>query len=121
MAIYYYDYVMSSSIEFINFVCDQIAPAGSIRHRKMFGEYMIYCDDRPVLLVCDDTVYIKQIPETTAEFSAHNTTAEYGIPYQGARQHYILDIENTALAIDMVRMLARITPLPKSKTRKIIK
>ena len=50
---------MATSPEFIQFVSDQVQPAGNIRYRKMFGEYMLYCDERPVLLVCDDTVYVK--------------------------------------------------------------
>ncbi len=55
---------MASSAEFIEFVYDQVAAAGAVRYRKMFGDYMVYCNDKPVLLVCDDTVYVKQIPET---------------------------------------------------------
>ena len=51
---------MASSPDFIKFVADQVASAGdNIRYRKMFGDYMLYCDDRPVLLICDDTVFVK--------------------------------------------------------------
>lgn len=106
---------MASSAEFIEFVYDQVAAAGAVRYRKMFGDYMVYCDDKPVLLVCDDTVYVKQIPETLTVFAAHGVTPDAGIPYTGARPHYILDIENSDLAVDMTRMLARVLPLPKPK------
>lgn len=106
---------MANSAEFIQFVYDQVATAGAVRYRKMFGDYMVYCDDRPVLLVCDDTVYVKQIPEVLAVFAAHGVTPDAGIPYTGARPHYILDIENSDLAVDMTRMLARVLPLPKPK------
>ncbi len=109
---------MATSAEFIQFVSDQVQPAGNIRYRKMFGEYMLYCDDRPVLLVCDDTVYVKQMPATLNIFATHGVTPDLGTPYDGAKPHYILDIENTDLAIDLVRELARILPLPKSATRK---
>lgn len=106
---------MASSAEFIEFVYDQVAAAGAVRYRKMFGDYMVYCNDKPVLLVCDDTVYVKQIPETLDMFVAHGVTPDVGIPYTGARPHYILDIENSDLAVDMTRMLARVLPLPKPK------
>ncbi|MCM1295094.1 MAG: TfoX/Sxy family protein [Muribaculaceae bacterium] len=109
---------MATSAEFIQFVSDQVQAAGNIRYRKMFGEYMLYCDDRPVLLVCDDTVYVKQMPATLNIFTTHGISPELGIPYNGAKPHYILDIENADLAIDLVRELARILPLPKSATRK---
>ena len=52
---------MASSKEFVDFVCEQISELGDIRYRKMFGEYMVYYKDKPVLMVCDDTVYIKQL------------------------------------------------------------
>lgn len=109
---------MATSTEFIQFVSDQVQAAGNIQYRKMFGEYMLYCDRRPVLLVCDDTVYVKQMPATLNIFAAHGITPELGIPYEGAKPHYILNPENADLAIDLVRELARILPLPKSATRK---
>lgn len=110
---------MATSADFIQFVADQVAAAaGDIRYKKMFGEYMLYADDRPVLLVCDDTVYVKQIPETMAIFAAHGVTPDTGMPYDGAKPHWILDIENTDLAADMVRVLARVIPLPKPKKPK---
>lgn len=107
---------MATSAEFIQFVADQVATAAAdIRYKKMFGEYMLYADDRPVLLVCDDTVYVKQIPAAMAVFSAHGVMPDAGLPYDGAKPHWVLDIENTGLATDMVRELARVTPLPKPK------
>ncbi len=109
---------MATSAEFIQFVSDQVQPAGNVRYRKMFGEYMLYCDDKPVLLICDDTVYVKQIPVVMEIFVAHGITPDSGIPYNGAKPHYILDIENTDLSIDMVRELSRILPLPKPPKRK---
>lgn len=113
---------MASSAEFIKFVAGQVVAAGdNIRYRKMFGDYMLYCDDRPVLLICDDTVYVKQIPETMAIFAMRGVTPDAGIPYKGARPHWILDIENIDLSVDMVRELARVLPVSKPKKKKTIK
>ncbi len=39
---------MASSVEYIEFVCEQIASVGDIRYKKMFGEYMVYVNDKPV-------------------------------------------------------------------------
>ena len=52
---------MATSAEYAAFVCEQIAPYGQVRSRKMFGEYMVYLEDKPVLLVCDNTVYVKKL------------------------------------------------------------
>lgn len=108
---------MSTSPDFMNFVYDQVAGAGNVRYKKMFGEYMLYCDDVPVLLICDDTVYVKQIPAADVVFTAHNITPERGTPYPDAREHYVLDIENSDLTIDMVRELARVLPKPAKKKK----
>ncbi len=110
---------MATSSDFIEFVYDQVATAtDSIRYRKMFGDYMVFSCDKPVLLVCDDTVYVKQIPDALAVFTAHGITPDVGIPYGGARPHYILDIENIDLAIEMVQTLTRVLPMPKPKKKK---
>ena len=37
---------MSCSLDFIEFVCQQIEAVGAIRYRKMFGEYMIYANEK---------------------------------------------------------------------------
>jgi TfoX/Sxy family transcriptional regulator of competence genes len=102
---------MSTREEFIQFVCDQISGCGAVRYRKMFGEYMVYVNDKPILLVCDDTVFVKMhsiLEETMLD-------AERGIPYKGAKEHYILDIDDAEFSQQIVNMLEPITPFPKKK------
>ena len=112
---------MATSVDFIEFVRDQLSSIGDISYRKMFGEYMVYCGIKPVLLVCDDTVFVKQLPEITQKFAECGITPDVGFPYSGAREHYILDIENNDLAVDMVRLLEQILPMPKPKKPKVRK
>lgn len=56
---------MATAPEFAAYVCEQAAGAGSIRSQKMFGEYLVYVDKKPLLLVCDNTVYVKILPSLT--------------------------------------------------------
>ena len=112
---------MATSTDFIQFAADQVATAGDISYKKMFGEYMIYLDGRAVLLVCDDTVYVKQIPAAADVFARHGVTPDVGTPYQGAKPHWVLDIEDGALSIDMVRALAAVMPAPKPRAKKSVK
>jgi len=109
---------MATAKDFIDFASGQIAEAGAVSFKKMFGEYMIYCDGKPVFLVCDNTVYVKMLPEVSALFSDFGITPETGTPYKGAKPHYILDIENGGFSAEMARLLARILPMPKSKSKK---
>ncbi|MCD1653814.1 TfoX/Sxy family protein [Treponema zuelzerae] len=105
---------MSTSVDFIEFAADQAAGTGAVRYRKMFGEYMLYVDDRPLLLVCDNVAYVK-IREETASLLAD---APVGPPYAGAKDHYILDIENRDLVHDVIRALLPVTPIPVKKSKK---
>ena len=105
---------MSTSKEFVEYVCEQIHEVGFLRYKKMFGEYMIYVNDKPILLVCDNTVYIKKL-DCLAELMKEAPTA---IQYPGAKERYILDIENHQLAKEIISILEPITPLPKPKKKK---
>jgi hypothetical protein len=105
---------MATALDYIEYVCEQIYGTGEIRYKKMFGEYMVYVNDKPVLLVCDDTVFTKILPELDALMA----TADKGFPYDGAQEHYILDIDNAELVQEAVGVLLPITPLPKPRKKK---
>lgn len=105
---------MGTTLDYAEFVCEQIQGVGYVRFRKMFGEYMIYVDDKPILLVCDNTVYIKK----HEALQTLMVDADCGFPYQGAKEHYILDIEDVALSRQAIEILLPITPLPKPKKKK---
>lgn len=104
---------MATSIDFIDFVCDQIADSGVVRYRKMFGEYLVYVNDKPILLICNSTVYVKK----HAVLDDLMTTADHGIPYEGSKEHYILDIDDQELSQKVIACLLPITPVPKKKKK----
>lgn len=105
---------MASTPEYIDFVCSQLEGAGVVRSRKMMGDYVIYVDEKCVILACDGQCYVKQVPEI-ADLMAE---AECGYPYDGARLHYILDVEHRSHALAVVRRLAEVLPYPKPKKKK---
>ena len=45
---------MASSPDFVNYICEQLEGLGAVRSRKMFGEYMVYLNDKPVVIICGD-------------------------------------------------------------------
>ncbi len=108
---------MATSQEYVEFVCDQIRGTGLVRYRKMFGEYMVYVNDKPILLVCDNAVFVK--PVEAVREALRN--AEKASPYQGAKEHYVLDIDDREKIRAVVEILERITPLPKPKKPKTCK
>lgn len=104
---------MATDLSFIEYVCEQLHGIGDLRYRKMFGEYMVYLNDKPILTVCDNTVFVKQ----NAEIAELMSGAKTGFPYAGAKLHYILDIDNAEFAKTVAHKLETITPLPKKKKR----
>ena len=103
---------MATTEEYIKFVCERLG-GFNVRYKKMFGDYMVYVDDKPIFLVCDSTVYIKKL-EPLQELMAE---AECGIPYEGSKEHYILDIENDELTRQAVEILVQITKVPVKRKR----
>ncbi len=105
---------MACTLDYIDFVCSQLNGIGEIRTRKMFGDWCIYIDEKPVVLACDNICYVKK----HAEIEDMMSDAECGCPYDGAKEHYILDIEHGDDAKRVVRKLAEVLPYPKKKTKK---
>ena len=81
---------MASSLDFIEFVCSSLKDLGTIRYRKMFGDYMVYVNGKPAVMICDNIAYVKKHPA----ISDFMNEAETGIPYDGAKEHYVLDVEH---------------------------
>lgn len=105
---------MATTKEFIEFVYEQIYGVGEVRYKKMFGEYMMYVNDKPTLLVCDDTVYVK-IHESILEKMQE---AETGFPYKGAKEYYILDIDDKDFCKEIIRDLEPHLQIPKPRKKK---
>ena len=105
---------MASTLGFVEYVMEQLAGVGNMRMRKMFGEYCVYVNEKPIILVCDNQVYIKMIPELAELLK----DAERGPPYDGASERYILDIDDRELAREAIEILERATPVPKPKKKK---
>jgi TfoX/Sxy family transcriptional regulator of competence genes len=108
---------MATNVDFIEYVCGQIGGIGAVRYKKMFGEYMVYVNDKPLLGVCNNMVYVKILPCLDDLM----TDAEKGFPYNGAKEHYILDIDNRELVFAVVSALEPVIPVPKPRKKKVTK
>ena len=102
---------MACSTEFIEFVCEVLAPLGEIRARKMMGDYILYLNEKCVATLSDNNVYVKIHPSINELMK----DAEIGRPYEGAKDHYVLDISDKSLAIKVISDLWNHLPFPKKK------
>lgn len=92
---------MATDLNYIKYVVEQI-DLPEISFKKMFGEYTVYYKAVPVLLVCDDCVFVKILKETSELLGED---CEQGYPYDGAKLHYVLDIDNSDLARQTVMVV----------------
>jgi TfoX/Sxy family transcriptional regulator of competence genes len=110
---------MASDQSFVDYVCEQIAAAGRISHRRMFGEYAVYCDGKVVALVCDNQFFLKP----TAGGRVLLPKLKEGFPYPGAKPWIVVDewLDDDAFVAQLVRVTAAELPMPKAKAAKTAK
>lgn len=58
----------SKQNEFVEFVLEQMASAGQVRVRRMFGGYGIYVAEHFVAIVLNDKLFLKASDSTQPEF-----------------------------------------------------
>ena len=92
---------MASHPDFVDFVADQLREAGTIRSRKMFGEYGLYCDGVFFAVICDDQFFVKITPQGEAAFP----DLAKAPPYKGARDSFLVeDVEDRENMTELVRI-----------------
>jgi TfoX/Sxy family transcriptional regulator of competence genes len=107
---------MATNKETVEYILDQLVPL-PVRARAMFGEYGVYCDEKFVALICDDTLYVKP----TAISDQFFTDADLAPPYRGAKDHYAVSaalLEDRERLREAIARTAELLPVPKKKTAK---
>ena len=106
---------MATEKSFADFVVEQLAEAGIIICRKMFGEYGVYCDGKIVALLCDNRLFIKPT-EAGRAFIGEVVLAP---PYPGAKDYFLIEeqLEDGEWLSHLVRTSAAELPLPKPKKK----
>lgn len=106
---------MASSVEFVEFVVEQLREGGTITYKRMFGEYGIYCNGIYFACICDDRFLVK----VTEAGKALMPECPMGIPYEGGSAMLLIE------ELDDVQFLGQLTretcsqlPLPKPRKKK---
>ncbi|MCL2592002.1 MAG: TfoX/Sxy family protein [Defluviitaleaceae bacterium] len=105
---------MATDIDFVNYLIDQLNGIGVVMSKKMFGEYMVYVNQKPVILVCNNTAYVKMLENIKPYFE----NGETDFPYKGAKEHYILDVDNRETLIEIIKEVEKVSKIPKKKSSK---
>ena len=104
---------MACTQEYIDFICEVLAPLGEVRSRKMMGDYIIYLNEKCVITACDNNAFVKKLDCIAPLMSA----AETGCAYEGAKESYILDFTDQRKAREVISLLWEALPYPKKKKK----
>ena len=103
---------MASTIEFVEYVCEQISGAGIISYKKMFGEFGIYCNAKFIGLICSNQFFLKE----TERARALLTEVIEAHPYTGAKNYFLIDfLEDRVYLSGIIRATYDELPMPKPK------
>ena len=105
---------MASTQSNVDFICEQMAGAGAITWRKMFGEYGVYCDAKFIGVICDDMLFLKPT-KPGREFAPDVTLAP---AYDGAKPSLRIapeQVEDADWLVALVRRTHEALPAKKQK------
>lgn len=106
---------MASTLEYVQFVAEQLNNAGTITYKKMFGEYGLYCDGKFFATVEDNQLYVK-ITKSGKEFMPNATIAS---PHEGATYFLISELDDKEFLKNLTLKTCAELPNPKPKKKPI--
>ena len=69
--------------------------------KQMSDDWCIYINGKPIILAFDNLSYVRMSPAIDNMMASAWT----GYPYDGAKEHYVLDIEHRDKAMEVVHAL----------------
>ncbi len=109
---------MASQASTVEFIAEQVAAAGAVSARKMFGEHAIFCDGKLTALVCDDQLFVKPAKAGRAYIGKVTEAA----PCKGAKPCFLVSgdqWDDRDWLATLIRVSAAELPFPgKSRPRK---
>ena len=107
---------MASQQRIVDYIVEQMADAGAVSARKMFGDYGVYCDGKMVALICDDQLFVKPTSGGRAKIGK----VQEASPYPGAKPCLVIPgdkWENAEWMAQVIQILAAELPGPKKKRK----
>ena len=102
---------MSSTNQYLEFVLDLLGELDDVEHRKMMGEYVLYYRGKVVGGIYDDRFLLKVTPASERLLPE----APRAIPYEGAKEMLLVEIEDRDALCDVVSAMWEELPAPKKK------
>ena len=104
---------MASSREYLDFILEQLSGLENVTWKAMMGEYIIYWRGKIVGGIYDDRFLIKP----TKSAIAMMPDAEREIPYEGAKEMLLADVDNREFLEELLEAMYDELPAPKQKKK----
>ena len=107
---------MATDTDFIAYITEQAGLGARLTHRRMFGEYALYVDEKVVAFACDNSLFVKP-SQAVAELAPHLPGRP---PYPGAKDYPVADelLDDAEAGRALILRTASLMPLPKPKKPK---
>ena len=102
---------MSSTNQYLEFMLDLLGELADVAHRKMMGEYVLYYRGKVIGGIYDDRFLLKVTPASERLLP----DAPRAIPYEGAKEMLLVEIEDRDALCDVVSAMWEELPALKKK------
>ena len=104
---------MATSKGYLEYVLEQLSGLSEISHRAMMGEYVLYYRDKVIGGIYDDRLLLK--PTKAAETMLPD--AERDIPYDGAKEMLLVDVDDRELLTKLIEAMYSELPAPRKRSK----
>ena len=101
-------------MDFADYILEQLAGAGEVTAKKMFGEYGIFLNGKMVAILADNQFFVKP----TEAGRKYIGEPEEAPPYPGAKNYYLIDnLDDPEWLSELVKITEKELPFPKPKKK----
>lgn len=108
---------MASTKAYLDYVLEQLGSM-AVSVRPMMGEYLLYCEGKPIGGVYDDRLLLKSTPRVLRLLAEAGLEPETDLPYPGAKPLLVADADRRELLCALVAALAEELPAPKKRGKR---
>ena len=105
---------MASTNQYLEFVLDLLGELDDVAHHKMMGEYVLYYRGKVIGGIYDDRFLLKVTPASERLLPE----APRAIPYEGAKEMLLVEVEDRDVLRDVVDAMWEELPAPKKRNKK---
>ena len=104
---------MATSKGYLEYVLEQLSGLPEISHRAMMGEYVLYYRDKVIGGIYDDRLLLKPTKATETMLP----DAERDIPYDGAKEMLLVDVDDRELLTKLIEAMYSELPAPRKRSK----